>query len=44
MSRTCSWFNATIVEPDPRPEAIQKMTKIGFREYCTVGDKADEMG
>ena len=44
MSRTFTWFKATVVEPDPRKEAIQKMAKIGFREYDILGDKMDEMG
>lgn len=44
MSRTHSWFKATVIEPDPREDAVQKMAKIGFREYSDYGDKSDEMG
>jgi hypothetical protein len=31
MSRGNSWFKSTVVEPDPREDAVQKMAKIGFR-------------
>jgi hypothetical protein len=33
-----------VIEPDPRKETVQKMAKIGFREYSDYGDKNDEMG
>lgn len=31
MSRGNSWFKSTVIEPDPRDDAVQKMAKIGFR-------------
>jgi hypothetical protein len=44
MSRGSSWFKSTVIEPDPREDAVQKMAKIGFREYSDYGDKQDAMG
>ena len=44
MSRNLTWFSATVIEPDPRTDAVHKMTKIGFRQYDALGDKSDEMG
>ena len=44
MSNNSTWFRATVIEPDPRIDAIHKNAKIGFREYNSLGDKEDEMG